>query len=264
MLLLAFFLAGITVGQSGPGEPLRHSPHGELRASCDICHHPAGWGVFVGETRFSHDSTSYPLRGAHRIASCRDCHPTLRFAGVEAHCSSCHQDVHLGALGSDCSRCHTEEKWFNLDQVRRKHDEWRFPLQGRHSLADCAACHASGRFAGTPVECQSCHLADWRATSAPSHSASGIGTNCDACHSPASDWQAGTDHDRWFPIYSGEHRGEWRICADCHTNTANYNLFDCLGCHDRASTDRDHREVRSYSYDSQACFRCHPRGKAED
>jgi hypothetical protein len=28
--------------------------------------------------------------------------------------------------------------------------------------------------------------------------------------------------------------------------------------------DRDHREVGGYSYSSAACYRCHPRGVAED
>ena len=32
-----------------------------------------------------------------------------------------------------------------------------FPLDGRHTEIDCAACHANGRYTGTPVTCTACH-----------------------------------------------------------------------------------------------------------
>ena len=36
--------------------------------------------------------------------------------------------------------------------------------------------------------------------------------------------------------------------------------FDCLDCHDQGDTDNDHDEVSGYSYNSLACYQCHPDG----
>jgi hypothetical protein len=50
-------------------------------------------------------------------------------------------------------------------------------------------------------------------------------------------------------------------------NPGNYGAFECILCHEhsnRAEVDKDHREVSGYTYSSRACYRCHPRGVAED
>jgi hypothetical protein len=35
-----------------------------------------------------------------------------------------------------------------------------------------------------------------------------------------------------------------------------------LNCHKKATTDSNHRGVNGYSYNSLACFSCHPRGSS--
>lgn len=51
-----------------------------------------------------------------------------------------------------------------------------YPLVGAHAALDCAACHGSGQYAGTPTICSSCHSQD----TPPNHF---IG-ECSACHTP--------------------------------------------------------------------------------
>ena len=42
----------------------------------------------------------------------------------------------------------------------------------------------------------------------------------------------------------------------------NFAVFSCTVCHDRSSTDSQHRGVNGYRYDSIACYACHPRGRS--
>ena len=102
----------------------------------------------------------------------------------------------------------------------------------------------------------------------PGHLAAQFPTECESCHN-ASAWEpADWDHDgQYFPIYSGRHREEWNVCADCHVNSSDYSTFECITCHEhnnKQEVDNDHSEVNDYSYDSASCFRCHPDGRSED
>jgi hypothetical protein len=50
---------------------------------------------------------------------------------------------------------------------------------------------------------------------------------------------------------------------DCHINSGNYSSFSCINCHEhsnRGEVDDDHSEVSGYSYESNACYSCHPTG----
>jgi hypothetical protein len=72
-------------------------------------------------------------------------------------------------------------------------------------------------------------------------------------------------HDnQFFPIYSGEHGGEWNECMDCHPVLGDYSQFDCLGCHTNPNTDNKHNGVNGYAYESRACLGCHPTGSEND
>jgi hypothetical protein len=66
----------------------------------------------------------------------------------------------------------------------------------------------------------------------------------------------------YFPIYSGDHEGEWNSCLECHTDPNNYSVFTCITCHTQADTDDEHPldEVPDYIYESNACLQCHPDG----
>jgi len=89
---------------------------------------------------------------------------------------------------------------------------------------------------------------------------------CEICHSFYS-WKPAqfTEHDGIFPIFSGNHAGEWNECSDCHISPGNFQIFSCLNCHEHRKDrmDNEHREVNGYLYESNACYNCHPNGSAE-
>jgi hypothetical protein len=232
---------------------------------CEQCHAAASsaWrgGTFSGS--FAHPA-SFPLRGAHVAVPCSSCHAT-GFAGTPRECVACHRDDYdrttnpnhrASRFPTTCANCHVETAW---TPATIDHNRTRFPLTGAHTGVACATCHANNRFAGTPTACVACHQSDYDRTSNPSHRASGFPTGCEGCHSTSA-WQpASFDHNRFFPL-SGEHGGI--PCATCHVNPGNFRAFSCTNCHEhrREEMDDEHEDVRGYSFDSQACYRCHPRG----
>jgi hypothetical protein len=82
------------------------------------------------------------------------------------------------------------------------------------------------------------------------------------------DWQPAflSNHDPLFPIYSGEHDGEWSDCQDCHSNPATFTEFTCLTCHEHRQDEMDqkHQGIPGYAYESISCLSCHPRGEGSD
>jgi hypothetical protein len=235
---------------------------------CSQCHSTLSWSG----TQFNHSATAFPLSGAHRSVACADCHVNNQFGGLPADCNSCHAAQYAsttspphGASGfsTDCRQCHSTSAW---QPSTFDHGNTGFALTGTHKTIPCASCHPNNQYAGAPSDCYSCHSADYTGTTNPPHQASGFSTDCQQCHN-ATGWQgASFNHDAsFFPIYSGRHRGIWSSCATCHINASNYTQFTCFNCHphdDRAKTDGDHRGRSGYSYDSAACYRCHPRGNS--
>jgi nitrate/TMAO reductase-like tetraheme cytochrome c subunit len=237
--------------------------------TCDACHSTAAWRP----ASLNHDQTAFPLTGAHRGVGCERCHVGGRYKGTSTECFACHQADYQrttnpshsgGGFPTTCQSCHSTNAW---KPANFNHDTSGFPLVGAHRSVDCAQCHPGGRYRGTPSDCYSCHRTDYDRTNNPNHAASGFPTNCTSCHS-LNGWRPATfDHDsRNFPIYSGRHRGVWSNCTDCHA-AGNTRVFSCTDCHEhsnKSEVDRDHRDVNGYNYTSTSCYRCHPRGVAED
>lgn len=147
---------------------------GQLGVRCESCHGEASW---LGDVRFDHDMTSFPLLGLHATASCSDCHDGSTFQDAERTCVGCHgsRDVHEQRLGPDCRNCHNPNGW---EIWRFDHDrQTAFALHGAHDGLDCLACHS------TPVEarvrlsssCGECHALD------DAHRGS-FGSRCGDCH----------------------------------------------------------------------------------
>ncbi len=234
---------------------------------CQECHNTTNWS----ETTFDHNNTNFALTGAHTSASCSDCHSS-GYSGTSTVCADCHissfnnstnpSHTSLG-LSTNCIDCHsTNPDW--QPATFAIHNNF-YVLQGAHSTIsnDCATCH-NGNYNSTPPDCYGCHSNDYNSTTNPIHSSSGFGTSCEDCHSQNA-WKPATfDHDgQYFPIYSGEHKGEWNSCSDCHTNQNDFSVFSCIDCHEHNQTDMNnkHREESGYSYNSNACYDCHPNGK---
>ncbi|HQW04650.1 MAG TPA: hypothetical protein PLV08_00385 [Flavobacteriales bacterium] len=104
-------------------------------------------------------------------------------------------------------------------------------------------------------------MADYNATSSTNHVAAQFPTDCAACHNEDSWTPATFNFHPYFPIYSGRHDDVWNNCATCHTNPNDYGVFTCTDCHnDQNDLADEHDEVSGYSYNSNACYSCHPDG----
>jgi hypothetical protein len=236
--------------------------------ACYGCH-PSG----SGEGAFDHNSTSFPLTGAHISTTCSSCH-TSSYAGTSTSCSSCHTNAynqttnpnHLSAgISTDCGTCHTTNP--NWKPASFPDHNSIYPLLGAHQAIanDCNTCHA-GNYTNTPNTCYGCHATDFNQSTDPSHSAAQFPTSCEDCHN-VNAWKPSTfNHDgQYFPIYSGSHNGEWNNCSVCHTTTGNFAVFSCIDCHEhnQADMDDEHQGVGGYAYNSIACFECHPAGNSQ-
>jgi len=240
-----------------------------LSEDCAYCH-PVN--VFQWTSSgFNH--SFFPLVQAHATPTCAQCHTTGNYADATPECYACHQQDYLGTTNPDhtatnfptnCQECHT----LNPSWKPATFDHSIFALTLGHSNVACLDCHINGNYTSTPTDCYSCHQTDYNNTANPGHLASGFPTTCQDCHTTNPGWKPAsyTQHDsQSFPIYSGRHQGEWDACTDCHTDVSDYGQFSCLNCHEHNKTDTDnqHQGEDGYSYNSNECYRCHPRGDAD-
>lgn len=245
-------------------------PHrGEMGTDCARCHSARSFIDRSAMVR-AHQASAFPLTGSHAGLDCETCHPgtaqgQMRFVGTRAECQGCHLSLYqaqknpdhvAGGFPLDCAECHSTLTW---STAHFNHDNTAFPLTGAHRTVACASCHGDGVYKGKSTDCYSCHTADYNGTNNPAHAGAGFNTQCATCHNTTS-WAGATfNHDGpYFPIYSGRHKGTWTTCGDCHTNSSNYAVFSCLSCHSQSQTDPHHTGVSGYSYNSNACYSCHP------
>lgn len=240
---------------------------GHFPVTCEDCHNQNAFAP----ADFNHNDTNFPLTGAHASTECSGCHQN-GYSNTPMECASCHLQDYQGTTDPDhaaqnfpqtCEDCHSTTAW---TPASFDHSQTQFPLTGAHRSVDCSQCHGNG-YSNTPMECVSCHQQDYDNTTNPAHAAAQFPTTCEDCHSTTAWEPAQFDHDGlYFPIYSGKHRNEWNQCADCHNNANDYKAFECINCHEHNQTEMNdkHREVNNYSYNSAACYDCHPQGKADD
>ena len=230
---------------------------------CTTCHNTSAWDPAT----FDHNQTDFPLTGAHISLDCIQCHAG-GYSNTPTDCWSCHENDYLNTddpdhqannYPHDCTQCHNTSGW---DTDVFNHNITDFPLTGAHVTVACGACHTSG-YNNTPTECLACHQSDYDGATNPNHRGAGFPTDCVTCHNTNGWDQTTWDHDnQYFPIYSGRHRGEWNLCGDCHVNSNDYGVFECIFCHEHNQNDMDdeHGDVPGYVYSSSACYNCHPRG----
>ena len=224
--------------------------------NCQDCHNLSpGWAPAT----FNH--TAFPLTMGHSTPSCDDCHKG-NYTSTSTDCYSCHQSNYLATtnpnhttagIPTTCQTCHTT----NPGWAPATFNHTGFALTLGHSTPTCDACH-KGNYTSTPTDCYSCHQTDFNNTTNPNHQTLNFSTACAQCHTTNPGWTPATytAHDsQYFPIYSGRHNGKWTLCTDCHTNAANYALFDCIHCHTTAH--------RGSNYTNAQCYNCHPRGSSK-
>ena len=238
----------------------------QFSTDCASCHSETAWMPAT----FDHNTTDFPLTGAHVTTACVQCH-SAGYAGTPTQCAACHttdfnqstnpNHVSLG-IPMDCAMCHTTTAW--EPATFPIHNNY-YTLNGAHaSIANnCVACH-NGNYNNTPNTCMGCHTQDFNTATNPNHQSAQFPTDCLMCHNETA-WEPSTfDHDdMYFPIYSGKHKNEWDQCSECHTTPGNYQAFSCIICHEhnnQNAVNQDHQGISGYQYNSNACYTCHPDG----
>ena len=201
--------------------------------NCTACHTEIAWRG----ARFDHNTTQFPLTGAHQATACSTCHADGVYKGKPTTCASCHQQDYAktnapphaaASFATTCATCHTTASWqgavFN-------HTATQFPLIGAHLTVACTSCHGDGVYRGKSKTCVSCHQTDYDKTASPSHKAAGYSTDCASCHTSTAWHGASFDHNTsQFPL-TGAHgavpcamchgdgvfRGKPTTCVSCHT-----------------------------------------------
>jgi hypothetical protein len=236
-------------------------PHKGFPTDCTQCHNTSSW---TGTT-FNHNSTSFPLTGAHVTVPCAGCHTNNNYNGsLPTACYGCHQADFTGTTNpphvssgfpTDCSQCHNTTSWttstFN-------HNNTSFPLTGAHTNVPCASCHTNNNYGpSVPTACVNCHQADFNGTTNPPHVAAGFPIDCTICHS-TTNWTASTFNHATtsFPL-TGFHAT--MQCVQCHTSATTYNgslPTLCYGCH-QADYNGTTNPVHAAAGFPTTCDTCH-------
>ena len=237
---------------------------GQFTASCATCHDTTDWKKAAS---FDHGRARFSLTGAHEKVPCAKCHPTVpgpkpfaRYRGVPFEdCSPCHNDPHRGAFRAACRSCHSSTSTWKPAQSAGlfNHSTTRYPLEGKHALVPCAACHRQANFK-EPLSfehCTDCHKTD------PHHGQFADrpnGNDCSACHTVAgykpSTFGVPEHAATRFPL---RERHRETPCAKCHVAGAGgvaYRMQDitCAKCH----TDVHAGQFRAAPYENR-CEICH-------
>jgi hypothetical protein len=236
-------------------------PHGGQFAAnkCEECHVVGGFRPSTF-TLARHQSSRFPLEGAHAAVPCANCHkevPDHKGRDIEFHfasltCETCHQDPHhrspqetwktTKAGESPCVGCHTLTSWQDLRPF--DHSATAFPLTGTHRSLTCQDCHRPAAkaaaehviFTDAPRQCAGCHEDIHGGQFRKGTSVA----ECSTCHNTAR-WDAASfDHNKEtdFPL-DGAHRQV--PCQLCHLQRREINgrsvvIYKgaprtCEGCH---------------------------------
>lgn len=251
-------------------------------SNCDRCHLPTTW-----EGAGFHHST-FPLTGQHAVTACSACHVNGTFQGTPSACVACHQSEYNAVTQPNhvtfnypttCQNCHNTSTWsganFNhagitAGCVTCHQSDYNGVTQPNHVTGNfstsCQNCHSTSTWAGAHFNhagitrgCIDCHQTDYNQTTNPNHVSAGFPTTCNTCHNTTT-WAGATFNHTQFPIASGHHSNI--TCQECHTTPGNYGAFSCINCHEhqQSSTNGHHQGVSGYSYNSNACYSCHPHG----
>jgi len=141
-------------GVTNPNHVTGQYPH-----DCAVCHSTAAW---EGAT-FNHNTTDFPLTGAHTTVSCAQCHVGGQYENTPTDCYACHNADYGSVANPDhegegypvsCAMCHTTSAGWNSNW---NHASW-FPIytgNHRNEWTTCASCHLNNDL--TDFSCTHCH-----------------------------------------------------------------------------------------------------------
>ena len=204
-----------------------------MPTNCSICHTTSAWSP----SSFDHSRTAFPLTGAHLTTACGQCHLNNNYTSLPTDCYGCHKadftgtknPAHVSAgFPTNCTVCHTTANWQNATFNHTTYTG--YALTGMHASLNCLQCHLNGNYNNTPVDCYSCHKADFSSAKSPNHVSSGFPTDCSICHTTAGWSPSSFNHNKTaFPLTGAHVKVD---CAQCHKNN-NYTTVPtaCFGCH---------------------------------
>ena len=243
-------------------------PHTGFPTTCQQCHDTVQWS----DGKFDHSTTGFPLTGAHTVPprQCTDCHVNNNYSLNSTLCYTCHQKDYAGTTNpahaaagfpTTCELCHDTTVWTDSTF---NHNNTTFPLTGSHTVPPrvCTDCHVNNNYTTLPTACIGCHQTDYNNTTNPGHAAQPqfFPTTCQTCHNTTAWTGASFNHAQYtqFPTNHGNANG---VCSTCHTNSNDYSVFQCTGCHGGNNANNFHHDnVPGYVYNSINCYQCHQSG----
>ena len=220
-----------------------------LSPDCVECHSLENGFDYSLYTTEQHQTSSFPLEGAHYATPCFECHISeddkrWTFTNLGSKCIDCHTDTHEGYINEKyypdkkCESCHINDSW---STVKFDHTLTDWPLNGRHLDVDCRECHfemsdktiVKQTFKNLETKCNSCHENIHGETFA----FNGV-TDCERCHITDSWFPKKFNHNNTaFPL---EGRHAEIECKECHISSViegkteivyKLNKFECIDCH---------------------------------
>jgi hypothetical protein len=165
---------------TNPGHAAANIP-----TTCVTCHSSTAWSP----AQFNHNTTSFPLTGAHTAQACAACHAT-GYTGTSTDCYACHQADYTrttnpshsaASFPTTCVTCHSTTAWTPSTWDH----EALFPIEtGKHTNLSCTQCHVTpGNYSA--FECILCHEHN-QADMANDHSGrqnyQWVSSACYSCH----------------------------------------------------------------------------------
>lgn len=221
----------------------------DFTPDCIECHSLENGFEYSLFTVEKHDSTNFPLQGAHIATPCFACHVSeeedrWKFKNIGTKCINCHEDIHVDYIDSkyypdnNCNSCHINENW---SAINFDHSTTNWVLQGKHLETDCRNCHIKSskedlfvqNFVNLSTDCVSCH----ENIHGDQFEENGV-TECTKCHVFENWIPEKFDHNSTaFPL-EGKHLDV--TCNKCHISLndeqniiTNYKIekFQCIDCH---------------------------------
>jgi len=247
--------------------PVNHVAAG-FPTTCETCHDTVQWT----DGTFNHATTGFTLTGNHTVPprQCTDCHVNNNYALNSTACVTCHLKDYQGTTNPNhvtagfpqqCELCHDTTVWTDSTF---NHNNTAFPLTGSHQVPPrvCTDCHVNNNYTTLPTTCIGCHQTDYNNTTNPGHSAQPqfFPTTCQTCHNTTA-WTGATFNHTQYTQFPTSHGNANNVCSTCHTNSNDYSVFQCTGCHGGNNANNfQHPKVSGYVYNSVNCYQCHPSG----
>lgn len=169
-----------------------------------------------------HQTTDFPLKGAHMATPCFICHQKddkWVFKELGENCSDCHEDIHENYISkkyypeSQCENCHNEMQW---NSIEFDHNKTGFELLGAHQKPSCRDCHFHESEEGKYIQ-----------------KFLNLGKECKVCHSD---------------IHQNQFDEKYESCISCH-NINKWKPSEFNHNKTRFALDGKHNEL--------ACNKCH-------